>query len=133
MITRKDDCINALGMAFFGMLFFLLVSSFSETPSNRTNETLKFELAVELHAASTQANGSDRIRLPAFGKNWISSVDRMNFRLFNYTLKLLADNSLVRQEIFYLDRFLLLLKQTEVHRFYYHLFSFDSREIPVLN
>ena len=133
MIKRKEDNNNFFGIVLFILLFFLLISSPSDTTGKHLNDTLKFELISEFHSSPLSADIVTVINLPLFHKSWVTSQDKMNFRHEEGTLKICSDNRKVNQQMLSLQKDEFVTKNIAFYRFYYHLFSLVSSELPSLS
>lgn len=122
MKNRKEDISNYLGRAIFIALFFLLLAAFSDRAVEQSKDAVQYELVSEWHAKSAQAIGTDDVQLPSFQKNLVSSVDKMNLKVFNATFKRSADDRRIAQQFISFHQTELVIKPFAMCRFYYHLF-----------
>jgi hypothetical protein len=130
MINQWEDKINRIGIAFFVAIFFLIVSSFADTPVKHKSGTERSELVFGVNPDMVIADLVIATNLPAFHKKLVSSLDKTGFRLCNCILKVFSDNNDILRREYSLKRELLLTSQFVFLRFYYRLFSFDSGELP---
>jgi len=133
MINQKEDKGNFFGTALFIMLFFLFVSSHSDTVVKHSNETLKFELISEFHSSPLSADIVNVISLPLFHKNWMTSQDRLNLRLYDGNLKICTDNRTIIRRLTALQKEEFLTKHIVFYRYYSHLFSLVDTDLPGLS
>ena len=129
MINRRADITNYLGRTFFIVLFFFLLVTFSNQSVKQASFPVKIQSIIESQTTSVIA---DAIQIPLFQKNWVSSVDKLSFQHFNTTFKRYADDRIITQRFLYLQQNELLIKPLTHDRFYYHFFSNDIGEVPVL-
>jgi hypothetical protein len=133
MKNQKGDILTYFGTAIFFVLFFLVISAFSENSGIQINDVSQIEFVTELHTASVKAVITDAIQNPVYHKSWVSLLDRMSFKLFNEKLKISSDNNKIAQRIFSLRKIEILLKPVILGRFYYHPLSINSEDLPVLS
>jgi hypothetical protein len=133
MIEYKEDRTNFFGIALFIMLFFLFVSSHSDKAVNHSNESLKFELISQFHSNPLSADVVTVITLPAFRGGCVSTLEKMNFRHYDEPLKMCLDNKANQQTLLSVHREEILTNQIVFYRYYYHLFSLVSSDLPSLS
>lgn len=133
MINQKEDRTNFFGIALFLVLFFLIVSSRTDTNVKHSNDSLKFELISEFHSSPLSADIVTVINLPLFHKSWVTTQDKLDFRHDEGTLKICSDNRKVNQQMLSLQKDEFVTKNIVFYRFYYHLFSLLSPELPGLS
>jgi hypothetical protein len=133
VIKQRNDKAIFPGIAMLIMLFFLVISSPSDTPVNRLNDSLKFELISEFHSSPLSADIVQVINLPAFDKKWVTSQDKLSFMVYDQTLKIRSDNLRSAQKLSALQKEEFVTKQIVFYKFYYHMFSLVSSELPSLS
>ena len=129
MINQREDITNYLGRTLFIVLFFLLMVFFSDKSVRQTHLPVKVQSMAELPANSAI---TDAIQLPSFQKNLVSLEDKMSFKLYNASFKRFDDNRVITQQFISLQQTEFLIKPLTECRFYYHLFSKDTGEVPIL-
>jgi hypothetical protein len=133
MIQGKEDRANYLGITVFIVFFFLFISAFSDQSINRTKATSRCELITELHLDPVNAIPINIVQLPSFQKSWVSFLDKLNIRLFNEDFKISSFNNKISIKNILLQKTQLSIKPIFICRFYYHLSSTDTEELPVLS
>ncbi len=133
MISQKEDRANYLGRAVLLVLFFLFISAFSGKPVNKTKPTVPYESLSDLHSGPVKGIIAAAVQLPAFQKNRVSSHDKLSFHLFSKIFKISSDNRKIAQQFIFLQQAEILIQPISYCRFYYHFFSADSDELPILS
>ena len=128
MISRKE-IFNFLGRAIFVVIFFFLVSVFSDKDAR----LIQYNSMSILNSSSMNAVAADLIELPLFGKNWVSLIDKSSFVFFNENVKIFATNNKIDQRIILFQKARRLIKTTTICGFYCHLFPIDSDALPNLS
>ena len=133
MLERKENRIqNFESILFIVMLFFVFVS-FSGNSEKMTYNNAQYEVVTRFHSSSVPAIISDYIQMPVFHKSLLTSIDKKGFSLYNDKFKIAFDSRSIAQRITYLEKSFSFLEPQSACRFYYHLFSIDAKELPVLS
>jgi hypothetical protein len=133
MSDRKEDIIQNSGRIIFMVLFFLLAISFSGRSEKPTYDDSQYELTTRLHSTSVKAILVDFVHVPFFQKSLLTTVDKSGFQFCNYKFKLSTDNLNSIRQILFTENASLSLKPLSFCRFYYHLFSAATKEVPLLS
>ena len=133
MMNRKDDIINFLGRTLFMVLFFILISAFSQNSFEQDDRSVHYEWISIPNTSTMSAVSVEAIQLPLFDKSWVSVIDKSNFTFFNEDLKISAYNKKISQRIISFQKTQPLIKTTILCGFYHHLFPVDNDELPVLS
>lgn len=129
MIFKKGDIISSLGTAIIIVFFMLIFSSFSDKPITPTDRSSRYELKTGFHSDQDEAIISEAVRLPSVQK---SSV-LLFHNIFNDTYKVISNDKTITQGFIELQKTLLTIKPITSCRFYYHLFTKDADDLPVLS
>lgn len=133
MLERKENRIQQIeSILFIVMLFFVFVS-FSDCSEKITYNYSHYEVVSGSHLSSVSAIILDYNHTPVLQKSLLTSIDKTGFLFFNYSFKIAADNHNFGQRFHIIEILLPTLKLLSFSRFYYHLFSFASNELPALN
>jgi len=134
MKSRIEDIGNYFGTALLMVLFIFMVAAFSDGSNQHSIKPVSQEFVSEWNAKSAQAIlNPDGVQLPAFQKSWVSSVDKLNFSLFNPTFKRSADNRMFAQRFLALQQTELEIKPFILSRFYEPLLPHVADDVPVLS
>jgi hypothetical protein len=133
MINPKDDKANFPGIAVLIMLFFLIISTPSDSAVTHLNDSPKSELVTEFHSSPMSADILLVINIPAFQKNWVTTHDKLGFMVYDRTLKICDDNRTTKLRLNTLQKEEFALKEIVFYRFYYPMFSLVSTELPSLS
>lgn len=134
MINRKEDIINYLVRVIFIVLIFLFISAFSDNSSQQDNNSVvHHELITDLCAENKNAVIINQLQAPAFQKGWVSLIDRMNLKFSDENHKIFTDNKKIIQKYTSLQKNQLLIKPLLACKFYYHWFSLDAENLPILS
>mgnify|MGYP001289361246 CR=1 FL=1 len=128
MINKKENIINFLSAVFAMALFLFVISSFSDNPVKQNN-TFQHELISEIHPNNVNAVNVDAFQFPSYKKTGVSLLKIF----FNGNHQTVADNRKIVQTIIFNQRNQLLIKPLSICRFYYHLFSKNAKDLPVLS
>ena len=128
MVYKKGDIINSLGTAIIIVFFLFIFSSFSDKPITPTDRSSRYELKAGFHSDQVKAAILEAVRLPSVQK---SSVLLLH-NIYNDTYKVIANDKTITQGFIELQKTQLSIKPTFC-RFYYHLFSKDADDLPVLS
>lgn len=128
MINKKENIINFLSAVFAMALFLFVISSFSDN-SIKQNNTFQHELISEIHPNNVNAVNVDAFQFPSYKKTGVSLLRIF----FNENHQTVADNRKIVQTIIFNQRNQLLIKPLSICRFYYHLFSKNAKDLPVLS
>jgi len=128
MINKKENIINFLSAVFAMALFLFVISSFSDN-SVKQNNTFQHELISEIHPNNVNAVNVDAFQFPSYKKTGGSLLKIF----FNENHQTIADNRKIVQTIIFHQRNQLLIKPLSICRFYYHLFSKNAKDLPVLS
>lgn len=133
MINQKEDIINSIGKIIFIIFFFFLISSFSNKSFNQTNSTTQYNVTYELRSNDAKAIIANAIQLPSFQKSCTLILYNTNISLFDEIYKINADDKKITQRIILLQKTQPLIKPLFFYRFYYHLISTDTEDLPILS
>jgi len=128
MINKKENIINFLSAVFAMAAFLFVISSFSDN-SIKQNNTFQHELISEIHQNNVNAVNVDAFQFPSYKKAGVSLLRIF----FNENHQTVADNRKIIQAIIFHQRNKLLIKPLSICRFYYHLFSKNAKDLPVLS
>lgn len=128
MINKKENIINFLSAVFAMALFLFVISSFSNN-SVKQNNTFQHELISEIHPNNVNAVNVDAFQFPSYKKTGVSLLKIF----FNENHQTVADNRKIVQIIIFNQKNQLLIKPLSICRFYYHLFSKNAKDLPVLS
>ena len=131
MMNQEENRNNNLGRALLLVFFFLFIVVFSGKSDSGKIHIQACESISVVEATHTQAIISDVALWPDLQATWVSSCDPMNFRLFNKSLKLSADNFIISQQLNILHQNESIINPLTICRFYYHFFSADSDGLPI--
>ena len=131
MKERPND-IDFLGRTLFFFLFSLFIFAFSDSPVKQDTRLISPELISDLHSAS-KATPIEFLKTLSFRRTWVSSVDRMHFRLPDRNLKIIADNNRIAQKFISLEKDQFLTEPIATCQLYYMFFPDDSIELPPLS
>lgn len=110
MLNQKEDTANYFGTLFFMVLFFLLISSFSNKSASPITLSSQYQQKSELCLGITKAVVADAIQLPSIQNSCLPLLHNFNINLFSETCKILADNSTITQRFIVLKETELLIK-----------------------
>jgi len=128
MINQKRDRLNSFGISVFFALFILLLSS-SDISVKKSDNTFKHILESEVLSSNLNAVIAENIQLPSVQK----SCEYIPIQLFNENFKLFDDNRKINQSFILLHKTQLSIKPIAICRFYYHLFSEEDDDWPILS
>jgi len=129
MINKKENIINFLCTTFSIVFFLFLLSSFSDKPAQEINTAYQHEI-ISVHISDNgNAVTIDAVQNPCFQKSFVF----LDHNIFNETHKIIADNSKISHRFISLQKTELLIKPFIILRFYHHIFSEDSKDLPVLS
>jgi hypothetical protein len=129
MNNQREEITSYLGRALFVVLFFLAMVVFSDQSVKQGHLPVKVQSMAEMPGNSVI---TDAIQLPLFQRNLVSIEDRMSFQLYNATFKRFDDNRVITQRFVSLQQTEFLIKPLTECRFYYHILSKDTGEVPIL-
>lgn len=129
MIYKKGDIINSFGTAIFVVLFMLIITSFSDKSIKPTDGGSQFELNSCFHSDQHKSVISEAVSLPSVQKRAILLLQYN----FNDSYKVIANNKTINQVFIELKKMQFIIKPVCFYRFYYHLFSKDNDDLPVLS
>jgi len=132
MVDRKENS-TYLARIIFMMLFFVVLFSANGRSEKPTYNDAPYGLSVDLHLSSAKAVITDPCQLPVFQKCLPTSFDLKGFGLYNYKLKIAADNNAISQQFNFIEKTTALIKPQSSCRFYYHLFHIDTNDSPILS
>jgi hypothetical protein len=132
MVDRKENSTH-LARIIFMMLFFVVLFSGNGRSEKPTYNDTPYGLSADLHLVSAKAVITAPCQLPVFQKELPTSFDLKEFGLYNYKLKIAADNNTISQQFNSITKSLTLIKPHYTCRFYYHLFHIDTDDSPVLS
>ncbi len=132
MINQKEDILNSFGKALIIVLFFLFVSSFSNKPAKQDCIS-RGDLLYELHSNPVKAIIGDAVQFHSYQKNQVSLLNKLCLTFFNENLRIHSDNRNSNQKVISLQIAQRSIKPIHFCRFYYHLFSADSKELPLIS
>lgn len=130
MVDRKENSTH-LARIIFMMLFFVVLFSGNGRSEKPTYNDAQYGLSADLHLVSAVITVP--CQLPVFQKELPTSFDLKEFGLYNYKLKIAADNNAISQLFNFLEKTTALIKPQSSCRFYYHLFHIDANDSPVLS
>lgn len=133
MVDRKENSTQNLISIVFMLLFFVVLFSANERSEKPTYNDSPYGLSADLHLISAKAVITDPCQLPVFQKHLPTSFDLKGFGLYNYKLKIAADNNAILQQFSSLRKAITLIKPQSTCRFYYHLFPLDADDSPALS
>ena len=133
MTHQEEDRFNFLGRVLFMVFFLLIICIQSNKSEKNTFFHSQYEVITEVNAASGNALCVDFIQAPIIQKSLVTFNDKTGLSLFNANFKLSCDNSGISHEFVLLKITSLSQKPISNCRFYYHLFSIDSTEPPILS
>ena len=90
MMNRKDDIINFLGRTLFMVLFFILISAFSQNSFEQDDRSVHYEWISIPNTSTMSAVSVEAIQLPLFDKSWVSVIDKSNFTGLFFMVQCLA-------------------------------------------
>lgn len=129
MTRQSENRIDHLATTIiFSLCFFLFIEFHQD--SNNPDITGAFQ--NQLETLQTSAVSLKNILQLSFLNCLVPLSDEMNFNHPDENLKLLTDNRLINQKIAALNKVSLLIKPT-YQKFYYHLQSSISEDIPILS
>jgi hypothetical protein len=128
MVHKKGDTFSSLSTAIIIVLFMLVSASFSDKTFPSIDRSPGNELISEVHSDQNKAVMSEAVRLPSVQN---SSVLLLH-TIFNYTYKIIANDKTITQGYIELQKKQLTIKPFTSYIFYYHLFSKDINDLPVL-
>lgn len=132
-MERKENSTKQIeSILFIVMLFFVFVT-FSGRSERMTFNDVQYVVVTGLHSNSIPAIISDYIQMPVYHKSLLTSIDKQGFMFYNGKFKIVFDNRSIAQRFFYLEKSFSFLEPQSACRFYYHLFSIDAKELPVLS
>jgi hypothetical protein len=129
VIQKKGNIINSFGTAIIVVFFLFLFSSFSDTSFRKTNSSSQYALTSGLNSDNTRAVIADAVQLPSFQKSCISLPD--NLACENHII--VSGNWKITQSIIFLRNTQVSAKPVNICGFYYHFFSKDDEDLPVLS
>jgi len=133
MKNREEDRFVIFGRVLFMVFFLMIICIQSNKSEKNTFFHSQYETACNIHDHSGHAVCVDMIQVPAFQKSLITLKDKTGITLFNEGFKQSYDNSRINQEVLLLRKTILYYKPDSNCRFYYHLFSIDRTEPPLLS
>ena len=133
MIKMKREIFNLLGRIALIVLFFLMINAFSNKYVSHDRNIASHELVSELKSINTKAVAIKPVQLPSFQKDWVSLVDRMNYKLLDKNLKIYTDNLKIKQKSISLQNTELKVKPILNWKYYFQLLSPDPKESPILS
>jgi hypothetical protein len=129
MEEEKRDIINSISTAITVVLFLLLLSAFSDKSSELGCGASRHQLQSELQSDCTMAVLSATVQIPSFHK----SIVVLPGNFINEYPSIVVYNETISHNISVILRTRLLIKPESICRFYYHFFSGDAEDIPVLS
>jgi hypothetical protein len=129
MIKQNNHRINYLGTAIFQVLLFICISTFNETSIKSNNNKSQYEI-VSVHSPLSVLNDFPQL---SFNNRLVSLINKENFKLFNQHFKLLADNRLLSQQYFFLQKAVLSIKAITSPGYNFHCLYTDTEEPPILS
>ena len=132
MISRKEDRDHYWGSAVFIVLFFLLISAFSDKSEGIFDKVFQYKTISYsyLLAQHTPINDAQQITCQ---KEITPFITKEQFTLLNDCNKLIAVNRSLHHCITHLQEAEVLIKPLIVHRFYYQYHSIDTDEFSLLS
>ena len=133
MMESKENRTKQIESILFIVMLFFVIVSFSGRSEKMTYNYSHYEVDSGLHLNSVSAMISDCNNTPVLQKGLLTTLDKTGFLFLNYSFKIAADNHNFSQRFHLLDILLPILNPLSFSRFYYHLFSFASKELPAIN
>ncbi|HNW97743.1 MAG TPA: hypothetical protein PKK00_04940 [Bacteroidales bacterium] len=125
MISQRKDRINSIVAALIIGFFLLLSSSFTDKSVNSQSNFIQNEVNC---SGNVNAIVSDAIQLPSCPKFYLP----VHPDLFNDVPNVFNDNSNADRDFIFLQK-IQLTENPFAIKFYYHLFSNDDDDLPVLS
>jgi hypothetical protein len=133
MQHREEDRFAFLGRILFMVFFLMIICMQSNKSEKDTFFHSRYEIACNIHDISGHAVCVDAIQTPAAQKSLITLNDKTGLTLFNEDFKQSCDNSRINRQFVLLRKTTLSATPVSNCRFYYHLFSLDPTEPPLLS
>ena len=95
----RDDKANNWGTALFLLLFFLFVTSHSDTAIHHATSKPATELISEFQSNPFSADLVSVIKLPVYSDDWATTFDKLSFRHYDPPLKADFDSKCARKII----------------------------------
>ncbi|MFZ4400819.1 MAG: hypothetical protein ACOYO1_12355 [Bacteroidales bacterium] len=129
MINKKEDIINFICTTFCIVLFLAVLSSFSVKPTPQMNAAFQHEIISAHLSDNGNAISIDAYQNRCFQKTFVF----LHNHLFNETHKMIVDNNKITHRFISLQKTELLIKPDILLMFYHHIFSEDSKDLPILS
>lgn len=124
MEEQKRDTIRSIATAIaMGIMLFML-SSFSNKSFRQNNTPSQYILRAESHDA--KAVIADDVQIPSVQKSFLPLLSS----LFGCNNKAYAESRNISRSYILLQKTQLTIKPQTRCRFYYHLFSNDTEDLP---
>ncbi len=124
MSDQKRNTMQSIGTAIIMAVFLFVVSSFSNRTFKQTNTSSQFVLRAESHDAKAVIN--DDVQIPSVQKSFLPLLSS----LFGCNNKAYAESRNISRSYILLQKTQLTIKPQTRCRFYYHLFSNDTEDLP---
>lgn len=125
MINQRNDKINSIVTAIIIGFFLFLSSSFTDKPVTSQSNCIQNNAN---YSNNINAIISDAIQLPSCPKFYLP----VHPDFFNDVPNLFNDNSYADRDFIFLQK-IQLTENPFAIKFYYHLFSNDDDDLPVLS
>ena len=117
----------------FIVFFFIFIAAFSGQSAHQTHQASSYGLTTEFHSNHAKAIVVNGIQFSSLQKGCLTLLYNTNPSLFNENFKIFADNRNITRRIIILHQTQLKIKPMIMCRFYFHLLSADTEELPILS
>ena len=129
MINQRKDIINIIGIGLILVLFFAVLSSFSDTCIRQSNRAVRHDLISGFQSNQESAVVSKVIQCPSNLKSGIQLLPDF----FVENANILAADKKITHTISLQNKTGFLFLPVNPCRFYYHLFPKNPEDLPVLS
>jgi hypothetical protein len=124
MVNHKADRIKSIGTAIIIALFLLLISSFSDRTQINPSQNIvssEFHVSIAVIADAVTLHLDQKFCLPLHSSHFSDNNNAF------------ADNKKINRSYILLQKTQLSIKPLILSRFYYHFFSNDTEDLPILS
>ena len=133
MFEQEQKIKDLPGKLLLIAFFLLFIAAFSGNSGNRHEICLEKELVIGLNTLHHEFVPAVPFKLSSYQRNLVSVTDRMHIRFLDRNNFILAENLRISRLISTLQKNTLPDKSELSCRFFYHLYSSNFRELPVLS
>lgn len=132
MISRKEDLSQYFERAVFIVLFFLLISAFSDKSATLSGNASNSK-SISYSELLSQVSALNNAQQFPCQKTLIPFIENAHLILLNDCHKIIAANRAIDHKILFLQKDEALIKPVIHRRFYFQFHSIDIDEPPVLS